>query len=95
MKRLRRSLKVLGGVVGVVAVLELVAVIAWAAGAPTDVVIPIWVGVMVPAAAASQTGQVARPHRASRLRGFGSAQFTYEHSRSPRPNPRTVANVPR
>ncbi len=54
MNRLPRMLKVLGGVVGIVAALEVVAVVAWAAGAPTDVIIPIWVGLMLAAAAASQ-----------------------------------------
>ena len=54
MRRLRKSLKVVGGVVGVVAALEVVAVVAWAAGAPTDVVIPIWVGLLLTAAAVSQ-----------------------------------------
>jgi hypothetical protein len=49
MKRLPRMLKVLGGVVGIVAALELVAVAAWAAGARTDVVIPIWLGLMLAA----------------------------------------------
>lgn len=54
MKRLPRMLKVLGGVVGIVAVLEVVAVAAWAAGAPTDIVIPIWLGLMLGAVAVSQ-----------------------------------------
>jgi hypothetical protein len=54
MKRLRKSLKVVGGVVGVVAALELVAVAAWVAGAPTDAVIPVWLGLMLAAAVFAQ-----------------------------------------
>ena len=54
MKRVPKFLKVVGGVVGVVAALEVVAVAAWAAGAPTEVVIPIWLGLMLAAAAVSQ-----------------------------------------
>ena len=54
MKQVPKLLKVAGGVVGVVAALEVVAVVAWAAGAPTEVVIPIWLGLMLVAAAVSQ-----------------------------------------
>jgi hypothetical protein len=54
MKRLPKTLKVLGGVLGIVAALELIAVAAWAAGAPTDIITPIWLGLMLAAAAASQ-----------------------------------------
>lgn len=54
MKRLPSWLKVAGGVVGVVAVLEIVAVVAWAAGARTEIVIPIWLGLMVTAVAVSR-----------------------------------------
>jgi hypothetical protein len=54
MQQLRKWLKVVGGAVGIVAALELVAVAAWAAGAPTDVVIPIWLGLILAAAVFSQ-----------------------------------------
>jgi len=44
MRRLPRTLKVLGGVVGIVTALDIIVVAAWAAGAPTAVVIPILLG---------------------------------------------------
>jgi hypothetical protein len=50
MKRIPRWMKITGGVVGVIAALEVVA-LAWAAGAPTEVVIPIWLALMVTAVA--------------------------------------------
>jgi hypothetical protein len=54
MKRLPRWLRLTGGVVGIVAALDVVAVVAWAAGAPTELVIPIWLGLILAAAALSQ-----------------------------------------
>lgn len=54
MNRLPKSLKVAGGVVGIVAALEVLAAAAWAAGAPTDIVIPIWLAIMLAAVAVSQ-----------------------------------------
>ena len=45
--RLPRSLKVVGGIIGILAILDIVAAVAWAAGAPTDVVIPVWIGLLL------------------------------------------------
>ena len=38
------SLKMAAAAFGVVAVIEVVATVAWTAGAPTAVVVPIWIG---------------------------------------------------
>jgi hypothetical protein len=54
MRRIPRWMKITGGVVGVIAAIEVVAVVAWAAGAPTEVVIPIWLALMVTAVAVTR-----------------------------------------
>lgn len=55
--RLPKSLKLAAAATGVVAAVDVVAIVAWAAGAPSAVVIPIWVGLLL----AAMT--VARRHR--------------------------------
>ena len=42
--RLPKSLKVAAVATAVVAAIDIVATVAWVAGAPTAVVIPIWIG---------------------------------------------------
>ncbi len=42
--RLPRSLKIAAAATGVVAASDVVATVAWTAGAPAAVVIPIWIG---------------------------------------------------
>ena len=39
-----RSLKIAAAALGVVAAIEVVATVAWTAGAPSAVLIPIWIG---------------------------------------------------
>jgi len=55
--RLPRSLKMAAAATGVVAAIDVVATVAWTAGAPTAVVAPIWIGLLLAATA------VARRHR--------------------------------
>ncbi len=55
--RLPRSLKIAAAATGVVAAIDVVATVAWTAGAPTAVVVPIWIGLLLAATA------VARRHR--------------------------------
>jgi len=55
-----RSLKIAAAAFGVVAVIEVVATVAWTAGAPTAVVVPIWIGRIGLLLAATA---VARRHR--------------------------------
>lgn len=62
MSRPRALLKVVGGAVAALIVFEIVAVVAWAAGAPTDVLIPIWLAVM----AAASTAVFFRRRRVTR-----------------------------
>ena len=45
--RLPRSLKVAGGIGALLTALEIVAAIAWAAGAPAEIVIPVWIGLLL------------------------------------------------
>ena len=54
--RLPKSLKIATMATGVVAAVDIVATFAWAAGTPIAVVIPIWLGLLLTAAA------VARRH---------------------------------
>ncbi len=42
--RLPRSLKIAAAATAVVAAIDVVATVAWTAGAPTAVVVPIWIG---------------------------------------------------
>ncbi len=58
--RLPRSLKIAAAATGVVAAIDVVATVAWTAGAPTAVVVPIWsgrIGLLLAATA------IARRHR--------------------------------
>ncbi len=54
--RLPRALKIAAAALGVIAVIEVVATVAWTAGAPTAVVVPIWIGLLLAATA------IARRH---------------------------------
>ncbi len=58
--RLPRSLKMAAAATGVVAAIDVVATVAWTAGAPTAVVVPIWIGRIGLLLAATA---VARRHR--------------------------------
>jgi len=58
--RLPRSLKIAAAATAVVAAIEVVATVAWTAGAPTAVVVPIWIGRIGLLLAATA---VARRHR--------------------------------
>ena len=42
--RLPRALKIAAAAFGVVAAIEVVATVAWTAGAPIAVLVPIWIG---------------------------------------------------
>lgn len=55
--RLPKSLKLAAAATAVVAAIDLVATVAWMAGAPTAVVVPIWIGLLLTATT------VARRHR--------------------------------
>ncbi len=52
--RLPKSLKLAAAATGVVAAVDVVAIVAWAAGAPTAVVIPIWIGLLLAATAVAR-----------------------------------------
>ena len=52
--RLPRSLKIAAAATAVVAAIDIVATFAWAAGAPTAVVIPIWIGLLLAATAVAR-----------------------------------------
>ena len=52
--RLPKSLKLAAAATGVVAAIDVVATVAWAAGAPTAVVIPIWIGLLLAATAVAR-----------------------------------------
>ncbi len=52
--RLPKSLKIAAAATGVVAAIDIVATVAWVAGAPTAVVIPIWLGFLLTATAVAR-----------------------------------------
>ncbi len=52
--RLPRSLKIAAAATGVVAAIDIVATVAWVGGAPTAVVIPIWIALLLTATAVAR-----------------------------------------
>ena len=52
--RVPKSLKIAAAATGVVAAVDVLAILAWAAGTPTAVVIPIWTGLLLAATAVAR-----------------------------------------